>query len=61
MTNKKLKQIEAMKELELLLELFHPLAKVERNEEALNHVQVQLAQLTKLVIDLSAKLAIKTN
>ena len=51
----KLKKIEKMQEQELLLELIRPLAQMQQNKEELNHVQVQLAQITRLLLDLSKK------
>ena len=46
---------------ELLLELIKPLAQMERNKEEITHVQVQLAQITRLLLDLSKNLQKSNN
>ena len=50
------KKIEEMKEDEMLLELIKPLAQLQKNNDELNHLQIQLAQLKALVLELAKKL-----
>ena len=58
MTMIQTKKIEEMREEELLLELLKPLAQIQQNKEELDHVQVQLAELKALMLDMARK---KTN